>query len=437
MRYVLKKAKYVEQETKKVMESIHWEKIMAVGSSSMSGVGVILIVLGVVLALAAVAIGLMPSKQSASVPPMVSRLCEDAIAKVEDYSLKDPDSITINPSTNCFGATIKFPRSWQRWIFQEGGRTRSDSWLAGWSEGSTRPSVPIRSVDLTSWVNSADAMRFAGQGSYLAIAISRNTPAPTSVSAVPVKVQGNESWTDTGIALRSGDLVTFLATGFINVGGDPPLPTIPPMPPAGYPPNCNAANDNFAPSTDGVVQHSSGIDLPCWSLLGRVGEQGLIFEVGGEQKLRVADAGELYLGVNDNHPEVNSGNWTVSVAVSSKAIASRGGGYQNRICEGANDGETEAVHSDHSTENISSFSVEMEPGCFSGYILMPAYWNSYIMEPETPSDNWWMAYKWYQSRNSGSGERPPLRLRELLALGRHTSQKIRVQGSGRLVIRSQ
>ena len=107
--------------------------------------------------------------------------------------------------------------------------------------------------------------------------------------------------------------------------------------------------------------------------------------------------------------------------------------YTMRTCDGANDGEWDAVSRDLSGERIDRFTIDLRPGCFSGYVLIPQAWEYYRMEAVNPRANWWLAYRWYQSKNSGSGENPPLKPNQLATM-RHGSHKIRVQGSGQLVL---
>lgn len=106
--------------------------------------------------------------------------------------------------------------------------------------------------------------------------------------------------------------------------------------------------------------------------------------------------------------------------------------YARRICEGAEDGQAGSVYRDLSRQNIDRFTIDLHPGCFSGYILLPQSWEYYRMEAVNPLPNWWLAYRWYQSKNSGSGENPPLKA-PTLATMRHGSHTIRVQGNGQLV----
>ena len=110
--------------------------------------------------------------------------------------------------------------------------------------------------------------------------------------------------------------------------------------------------------------------------------------------------------------------------------------FQDRICNGADDGQPNETLANYASQDIGRFTVQLRPGCFSGYVMLPESWKSYTMEQAGPTENWWMAYKWYP-KNSGRGEHLPLTARELSAIGTHTSQKIRVQGYGRLLFQKQ
>ena len=106
--------------------------------------------------------------------------------------------------------------------------------------------------------------------------------------------------------------------------------------------------------------------------------------------------------------------------------------YLNRDCEGTEDGQPGSNYKDLSQQNIRRFTIDLGPGCFSGYILLPQSWEYYHMGATGPTQNWWLAYKWYQSKNSGSGQNGPWQPGSL-ENARHGSHKIRVQGHGQLV----
>lgn len=111
-----------------------------------------------------------------------------------------------------------------------------------------------------------------------------------------IEVPGNQPWTATGISLNSGERIEISATGNVSMGTGSP-----PMPPAGKPPDCG-----------GKGGFPAG-EIPCWSLIGRIGEQGTIFYVGSKITFPAPQSGQLFLGVNDDNFGDNSGAWTVTV----------------------------------------------------------------------------------------------------------------------------
>ena len=113
-----------------------------------------------------------------------------------------------------------------------------------------------------------------------------------------IVVPGNQAWTPTGFNLGAGDAVEISASGNVSMGAG-----WPPMPPTGRPPDCGGRGGFPAPG------------LPCWSLIGRIGEQGIMFYVGSRITFRAPTSGQLFLGVNDNVLGDNSGGWTATVLV--------------------------------------------------------------------------------------------------------------------------
>jgi hypothetical protein len=134
--------------------------------------------------------------------------------------------------------------------------------------------------------------------------------APAPPGAVSVRVSANAPWTDTGINLRVGDSLTVTASGLIGVeaGG-----RIPPKAPGGFAPNCTAATSFYGVRFGALPAPQ----LPCWSLIGRVGANGMVFEVGVNKTFRAGSGGRLLLGINDDSFAGNSGAWTAVVTVQS------------------------------------------------------------------------------------------------------------------------
>jgi hypothetical protein len=111
-----------------------------------------------------------------------------------------------------------------------------------------------------------------------------------------IEVRADQAWNNTGIILREGDLLIIRyvsgvwspwrggAFDAIGSGGDPNC-------------DCNVLKG---------VSHAA--------LIGKVGE-GMPFFIGEQFRLRLAEAGILYLGINDRRTTDNSGSLFVQVEV--------------------------------------------------------------------------------------------------------------------------
>jgi hypothetical protein len=131
----------------------------------------------------------------------------------------------------------------------------------------------------------------------LEAAYAAEVGAATFSAAGAITVPGNQAWTDTGKYLNAGDEVTMTAGGAVSMGG-------------GWP-NYQPAGSGKDPNCGGRGGFPAG-DLPCWSLIGRVGD-GPIFYVGNGTKIQAPNSGELLLGVNDNILGDNTGNWFATI----------------------------------------------------------------------------------------------------------------------------
>jgi hypothetical protein len=129
-----------------------------------------------------------------------------------------------------------------------------------------------------------------------------STPASTDTRAVP----GSQEWTDTGITVQAGQQLTITASGEILVGATSASES-----PAGLP-GCTPAVSYPAQSAQFPAP-----SLTCWSLIARIGA-GAPFEVGGSAQL-TATSGDLYLGVNGDSFAANSGSWSATITVRSRA----------------------------------------------------------------------------------------------------------------------
>lgn len=126
--------------------------------------------------------------------------------------------------------------------------------------------------------------------------------AGTSEGRLPttVSVTGAVQWTRTGLNLTPGMSIQITASGVVaGMRGDGD--------PAGTPwGGCSNRVENSPHGNVGVP------GLPCWSLIGRFGDNPP-FEVG-DGVGTIAESGALFLGVNDNLYSDNVGSWSVKVS---------------------------------------------------------------------------------------------------------------------------
>lgn len=123
----------------------------------------------------------------------------------------------------------------------------------------------------------------------------RDNARPTGMRERAVSVAAADSWTDTGVTVRPGQTIYVEAAGRVRWGpGRQDGP----------------AGERNSPRNEGrpMPNRSAG------ALIGRVGEGQDYFLIGDETgPIRVRDGGRLYLGVNDDFLEDNSGSFRVTV----------------------------------------------------------------------------------------------------------------------------
>jgi Ca2+-binding EF-hand superfamily protein len=123
-----------------------------------------------------------------------------------------------------------------------------------------------------------------------------NTPA-AGASGQAIRVEGRERWTDTGINVRAGDTLVFDAQGTVRLSGDG-------NDIAGV---GGARSGRRAPDAP-LVNQTAG------ALIARIGNSDTFF-VGNRRSVQAPASGRLYLGVNDDYLEDNSGDFQVMVTV--------------------------------------------------------------------------------------------------------------------------
>jgi Ca2+-binding EF-hand superfamily protein len=122
--------------------------------------------------------------------------------------------------------------------------------------------------------------------------------APSYTGIRTVQVDPRQRWTDSGIAVRAGDVITFNASGSItmrnNDAGDPASP---------------------AGSTRGRTANDAPIrGALAGALIAKIDNYGAML-IGDRGSIRMPVSGRLYLGVNDDLLTDNSGSFTVAIGV--------------------------------------------------------------------------------------------------------------------------
>lgn len=112
-----------------------------------------------------------------------------------------------------------------------------------------------------------------------------------------VRVVSSQRWTDSGITLRAGDVVTFDVTGTIQMSDDA-------NDRAGV---AGSVNNRRAPDAPVLNQLAGG-------LIASIDNYGPIF-IGGRRTFTAPVNGRLYLGVNDDHLADNRGEFVVNLTV--------------------------------------------------------------------------------------------------------------------------
>lgn len=111
-----------------------------------------------------------------------------------------------------------------------------------------------------------------------------------------VTVDARTQWVDTGVVVRAGQEVMFVASGQVRWG-----------------PNRRdgAAGERNSPFNAGRPMP----DRNAAALIGKIGENGDPFFIGDDRApIRVRGAGRLFLGINDDYLQDNSGSLRVVVS---------------------------------------------------------------------------------------------------------------------------
>lgn len=122
-------------------------------------------------------------------------------------------------------------------------------------------------------------------------------PAAVPTSGQSIVVRAAQAWTDTGLSVREGDTMTFEAQGSAQLSAD--------------------GNDIAGPGGAKNARRAPDAPLrqhPAGALIARIGDSTLVF-VGDRRSIRATVSGRLFLGVNDDHFDDNTGEFRVTVTI--------------------------------------------------------------------------------------------------------------------------
>jgi len=117
---------------------------------------------------------------------------------------------------------------------------------------------------------------------------------PRGLREREVMVQARQQWTDTGVTVRNNQTIYFEASGKVRWGKDR---------------QDGPDGENNSPRNPSRPIPSR----PAASLIGRVGDDAPFFIGSDTNGIRVRGSGTLFLGVNDETLEDNSGSFRVTV----------------------------------------------------------------------------------------------------------------------------
>ena len=120
------------------------------------------------------------------------------------------------------------------------------------------------------------------------------TGRPRGLREREVNVQARNQWTDTGVNVRNGQMIYFEASGRVRWGRD--------------------RQDGPEGENNSPRNPSRPIPgRPAAALIGRVGDDAPFFIGSDTEGVRVRGSGTLFLGINDETLDDNSGSFRVTV----------------------------------------------------------------------------------------------------------------------------
>ena len=203
------------------------------------------------------------------------------------------DTLVLNDGTRIRGTLVSMNR--QTVVFDQDQDSSYNT-----RARTRRVRVPLDRVDAIDFTDG----RYAGDDSWSSDDSWSNNDGYYDNRSLPsgnlrsrtVTVYADRQWTDTGINVRAGDVIRFDPTGTIMWG-------------PGRQDGPAGENDSPYNRNRPLPNQAGG------ALIGRIGTgSGDMFYVGGDRgTFRARTSGRLYLGVNDDHLQDNSGAFRVMV----------------------------------------------------------------------------------------------------------------------------
>jgi hypothetical protein len=133
-----------------------------------------------------------------------------------------------------------------------------------------------------------------------AVATSGSGSGATVPSGAGIAVAGTQQWTPSGITVRRGEVITFNTTGEVQLSTN--------------------GSDVAGPAGSKSGRMAQGGPLPqnlAGALIGRIGN-GRPFAIGDQTSVPMPAAGQLFLGINDDHLADNQGGFRVQITRSGR-----------------------------------------------------------------------------------------------------------------------
>jgi len=116
-----------------------------------------------------------------------------------------------------------------------------------------------------------------------------------------ISVNAKQPWTSTGMTVRKGEVLSFNATGEVQLSSDP-----------------NDVATAFGSKSGRKAANAPLPNVLAGALIGRIGTTGQPFAIGSGVPVTMPAAGQLFLGINDDGFEDNQGELRVDVTRQSR-----------------------------------------------------------------------------------------------------------------------